>query len=93
MGQQFIRTDTLSTEGWRAKYRFHYVEKYYNKWMNHYKFPELNYQQTNYIMKHFWADGTVSAGNLACGCGYPGSCIRAQGLPVLLWLRAASAGY
>ena len=44
----------------RAKIRFFYMEKFFNKWMNKYDFPELNYQQKHYIMKKFWSEGSIA---------------------------------
>ena len=57
----------------RNKIKFFYMEKFFNKWMNKYDFPELNYQQKHYFMKKMWADGTIavslikSADNLLAG--------------------------
>lgn len=45
----------------RKGYLFYYTEKFFNKWMSRYDYPELNYQQKHYLMKKFWADGTISA--------------------------------
>lgn len=52
-----------STKNLKAKFMFHYTEYFYNKWMNKYKFPELSYQQNEYIMKRYWAEGTVACIN------------------------------
>lgn len=44
----------------RKRIKFFYMEKFFNKWMNKYDFPELNYQQKHYFMKKMWADGTIA---------------------------------
>ena len=49
----------------KDRIRFFYVEKFFNKWMSKYEFPELNYQQKHYIMKKFWSVGNVACSNVA----------------------------
>ena len=49
----------------KDKIRFFYVEKFFNKWMSKYEYPELNYQQKHYIMKKFWSVGNVACSNVA----------------------------
>ena len=44
----------------RNRFEFYYNEKFFNKWLNKFKFDGLNYQQINYIMKKFWAVGTIA---------------------------------
>ena len=44
----------------RNRFEFYYNEKFFNKWMNKFKFDGLNYQQINYIMRKFWAVGTIA---------------------------------
>ena len=44
----------------RSKFRFFYLEKFFNKWMNKYRFEGLNYQQTHFIMKKFWSEGSIA---------------------------------
>lgn len=44
----------------RNKFKFFYLEKFFNKWMNKYKFGGLNYQQSHYIMKKFWSEGSIA---------------------------------
>lgn len=39
----------------------YYSNKYYNIFMNRYKFPTLDYQQTNFLLKKCWSEGKVSA--------------------------------
>ena len=49
----------------KDRIRFFYVEKFFNKWMSKYEYPELNYQQKHYIMKKFWSVGNVACSNVA----------------------------
>ena len=44
----------------RKKFKFFYLEKIFNKWMDKYDYPELNYQQKHFIMKKFWSEGSVA---------------------------------
>ena len=44
----------------RSAFKFYYTEKFFNKWMSKYDFPELNYQQKNFIMRRWWSDGNVA---------------------------------
>ena len=44
----------------RASIKFYYTEKFFNKWMNKYDYPQLNYQQKHYIMKKWWSEGSVA---------------------------------
>lgn len=48
----------------RKRIRFFYTEKFFNKWMNKYDYPELNYQQKHYFMKKMWGDGTISVSSI-----------------------------
>lgn len=50
----------ISDGGVKKKIQFFYMEKFFNKWMSKYDFPELNYQQKHYIMKKLWAVGTIA---------------------------------
>lgn len=59
MPKKRIFRPKMSTKDIRAKIKFYYMEKTYNKWMSKYDFPELNYQQKHYIMKKFWSEGTI----------------------------------
>lgn len=61
--KRIFRPRTSSTEV-RKKIRFFYMEKFFNKWMSKYEYPELNYQQKHYLMKKFWSDGTISCFNI-----------------------------
>ena len=49
----------------KDRIRFFYLEKFFNKWMSKYEYPELNYQQKHYIMKKFWSVGNVACSNVA----------------------------
>lgn len=53
----------------RNKIRFFYNEKYFNKWMSKYEFPELNYQQKHYIMKKWWAEGSIACSKITSANG------------------------
>lgn len=41
-----------------------YANKYYNIFMNRFKFPSLDYQQINFLLKRFWETGKISAYHL-----------------------------
>ena len=49
----------------KDRIRFFYVEKFFNKWMSKYEFPELNYQQKHYCMKKWWSVGNVACSSVA----------------------------
>ena len=49
----------------KKKIKFYYTEKFFNKWMNKYMFPQLNYQQSHYIMKKFWSIGTIACSKIS----------------------------
>ena len=51
----------------KAKIKFFYIEKFFNKWMSKYEYPELNYQQKHYIMKKFWSVVNVACSNISNG--------------------------
>lgn len=53
-----------STREIKKKIQFYYVEKFFNKWMSKYDFPQLNYQQKHYIMKKFWSMGTIACSQI-----------------------------
>ena len=48
----------------RQAFKFFYQNKFFNKWMNLIEFEGLNYQQTEFIMRKFWFEGTIA-------CSYP----------------------
>ena len=54
-----------SNKAIKAKIKFFYVEKFFNKWMSKYEYPELNYQQKHYIMRKFWGVGSVACSNIS----------------------------
>ena len=58
MAKEKVYRPRFSSKDIRKKIKFFYVEKFFNKWMNKYEYPQLNYQQKHYIMKKFWATGT-----------------------------------
>ena len=60
MAKKRIYRPRMSTKDIRNKIKFFYMEKFFNKWMSKYEYPELNYQQKHYIMKKFWSEGTIS---------------------------------
>lgn len=60
MAKKRIYRPRMSTKDIRNKIKFFYMEKFFNKWMSKYDFPELNYQQKHYLMKKFWSDGSVA---------------------------------
>jgi len=59
-----IYTFKSNADAIRKAFRFFYNQKFFNKWMNKFDFPELNYQQKHFIMKKFWADGTISCASI-----------------------------
>lgn len=44
----------------RREIKAYYSNKYYNIFMNRFKFPTLDYQQNNYIFKQLWTNGRIS---------------------------------
>ena len=54
----------ISTNDIRKKIRFFYVEKFFNKWMGKYQYPQLNYQQKHYFMKKMWCDGSIAVSDI-----------------------------
>lgn len=50
-GLEVKRSQTL-----RKRIKQHYVEKFFNKWMNKFTFDGLDYQQIRYMMKRFWME-------------------------------------
>lgn len=59
----------VSSNDIRKKIRFYYNEKFFNKWMSKYEFPELNYQQKHYIMKKWWAEGSIACSKITSADG------------------------
>ena len=64
MAKERIYRPRISSGDVRKKIRFFYLEKFFNKWMSKYEYPELNYQQKHYIMKKFWSVGTVACSQI-----------------------------
>lgn len=60
MAKRRIFRPRTSSNDIRKKIKFYYVEKFFNKWMGKYTYPELNYQQNHFINKKFWCDGSIS---------------------------------
>lgn len=60
MAKKKLFRPRTSSAGVRKKILFFYMEKFFNKWMSKYDFPELNYQQKHYIMKKFWSEGSIA---------------------------------
>ena len=67
--KRIFRPRTPSSGAVRNKINFYYNEKYFNKWMSKYEFPELNYQQKHYIMKKWWAEGTIACSKITSAGG------------------------
>ena len=51
MAKVIVKLNRKSTKDVKKKIRFFYIEWFFNKWMSKYLFPELNYQQKNFIMR------------------------------------------
>lgn len=47
-------------ESLRRDLKLFYVNKYYNIFMNRYKFPTLDYQQQAFILRRFWDSGKIA---------------------------------
>ena len=65
MAKEKILKIRASNRAIRNKIRFFYLEKFFNKWMNKYDFPQLNYQQKQYLMKKYWAVGTIAISSIS----------------------------
>ena len=44
----------------RSELEFMYLNKYYNLYMNNFKISQVDYQMRDYILRKFWADGTLA---------------------------------
>ena len=64
MAKEIVFKPRVSTKEIRNRIKFYYNEKFFNKWMNKYDYPELNYQQKHYIMKKFWCEGTIACSKI-----------------------------
>lgn len=65
MAKEIFYQRRTSSKQVRAQIKFYYSEKFFNKWMNKYEYPELNYQQKHYIMKKWWAVGTIACSRIS----------------------------
>ena len=80
MSSTIIRTNKKDSARTRMSIKHYYSNKYYNLYMNNFKFSEnLDYQQKEFILKQFWANGTIACFKLA---GTEGSTEHPQGLLV-----------
>ena len=64
MSKKRVFRPRTSSSDIRKKIKFFYMEKFFNKWMGKFDFPELNYQQKHYIMKKWWAEGSTCVSNV-----------------------------
>ena len=69
MAKKRIFRPRTSSSDIRKKIRFYYNEKFFNKWMSKYEVPELNYQQKHYIMKKWWAEGSIACSKITSADG------------------------
>lgn len=58
--KSFITTQKESSSNVRTSFKFFYDNKFFNMWMNKFKFNGLSYQEKHYIMKKLWMDGTIA---------------------------------
>lgn len=65
MAKVKVQLQRKGNEEVRKKIRFFYLEKFFNKWMNKFLYPKLNYQQSHYIMKKFWSEGSIACSQIA----------------------------
>ena len=70
----------------RKAYVNYYHNRYYDVWINLFKYKELDYQQNEYIFRKLWVEGSI-AGFLANGT--KGSTKYPNGMPVFtMWTPA-----
>lgn len=60
MAKIIFNNKRQSTAQIREAFKNHYINKFFNIWMNKFKFEGLNYQQIDYIMRKFWSEGTIA---------------------------------
>ena len=53
-----------AVEEYREKMRYYYEEKYFNLFIQSWKWTGLSKEQSEYIMRRFWNEGTVAAFSL-----------------------------
>ena len=58
--KSFITTQKEDSSKIRTSFKFFYENKFFNMWMNKFKFQGLSYQEKHFIMKKFWMDGTIA---------------------------------
>lgn len=63
----------------RNELEFMYLNKYYNLYMNNFIISQVDYQMRDYILRKFWADGTLAEFKLS---GSEGSTDYPKGMPV-----------
>lgn len=69
MPKTIIKLERKNTKDIRNKFKFFYTEKYFNKWMSKYVFVGLNYQQSHYLMKKLWSQGSVACSSISSADG------------------------
>lgn len=80
MSSSIIRQSKKDSVLVRSNKKHYYMNKYYNLFMNNFKFgEEIDYQQKEYILKQFWCNGTIACFKLG---GTEGSSAHPQGLLV-----------
>ena len=58
MSKKFLKQDILEL---RKRTRNIYLNKYYNMFMHEFKWTGLEYEQQDYLMRKFWANGKIAA--------------------------------
>lgn len=56
---EIIKKDADSLDP-RTAFKTYYVNKFFNKWMKKFSFNGLDYQESYYIMKKMWFEGTIA---------------------------------
>ena len=80
MSSSIIRKNNKNSVLVRKNLETYYINKYYNLFMNNFKFgDELDYQQKDFILRQFWSNGTIACFKLK---GTEGSSAHPQGLLV-----------
>lgn len=80
MSSSIIRQAKKNSVFVRNEIKHYYMNKYFNLFMNNFNFSDnIDYQQKEYILKRFWADGNIACFKLQ---GTEGSSEHPQGLLV-----------
>ena len=80
MSSSIVRESKKNSSEVRKNLTHYYTSKFYNIFMNNYVFKgDVDYQQREYILKRFWADGTIACFKLK---GTEGSTQHPNGLLV-----------